>query len=57
MVKLRRPTVADDYPAVTDSNGVTWYRPVRGPGVDIAAWGWTAQRSQAHPSYEVAEEE
>lgn len=32
------------YPARTDGNGTTWYRPVDG-------YGWTSDPGQAHPSY------
>lgn len=32
------------FPARTDSNGTTWYRPVDGDG-------WTAIPEFAHPSY------
>ncbi len=32
------------YPARTDSNGVTWYRPA-----DV--YGWTSIPEFAHPSY------
>lgn len=32
------------YPARTDDNGITWYRPVDG-------FGWTSDPAQAHPSY------
>lgn len=33
------------YPARTDGNGVTWYRPADG------GEGWTALPEFAHPSY------
>jgi hypothetical protein len=33
------------YPARTDGNGTTWYRPADG-GI-----GWTSDSGQAHPSY------
>lgn len=40
-------SVAQQYPARTDTNGTTWYRPA-----DTAApWGWTADPEQAHPDY------
>lgn len=32
------------YPARTDDNGVTWYRPTD-------KYGWTSVREFAHPSY------
>ena len=32
------------YPARTDSNGTTWYRPIDG-------FGWTSDLAQAHLSY------
>ena len=40
-------TVADQYPARTDSNGTTWYRPAQ----TAQPWGWTADFAQAHPDY------
>ncbi|AXQ63245.1 hypothetical protein I5G72_gp28 [Mycobacterium phage Collard] len=43
--------VAEQYPAHTDHNGVTWFRPARDPGTDFSQWGWTSQREQAHPDY------
>ncbi|AXQ53096.1 hypothetical protein SEA_RANDO14_76 [Mycobacterium phage Rando14] len=43
--------VAEQYPARTDNNGVTWFRPARDPGLDFSQWGWTSQREQAHPDY------
>ncbi len=36
-----------EYPARTDGNGVTWYRPAQ----TDAPWGWTSDPDQAHPSY------
>ena len=46
-------TVAEQYPAVTDSNGTTWYRPERKPGEGFAQWGWTALPEHADASYGV----
>ncbi|AON96729.1 hypothetical protein SEA_GENGAR_74 [Mycobacterium phage Gengar] len=43
--------VAEQWPARTDSNGVTWFRPARDAGSDFSQWGWTSQREQAHPDY------
>lgn len=43
--------VAEAYPARTDTNGRTWYRPVRPAGVDFSQWGWTSQLKYAHPDY------
>lgn len=46
-------SIAQNYPARTDSNGTTWYRSGGGPQD-----GWTAQIEYAHPSYaEVTEPE
>lgn len=42
-------TVAQRYPARTDTNGTTWYRPVQRSAGEI--WGWTCEKSQADPSY------
>lgn len=39
------------YPARTDANGVTWYRPAQTYGVKLSMWGWTSDFSQAHPDY------
>ncbi|AHY26907.1 hypothetical protein SEA_MUFASA_83 [Mycobacterium phage Mufasa] len=47
--------VAEQYPARTDTNGRTWFRPVRPPGADVSQWGWTSQPEQAHPDYALAE--
>ncbi|AEL19722.1 hypothetical protein CL76_gp28 [Mycobacterium phage Larva] len=47
--------VAEQYPARTDDNGVTWFRPVRDAGSDFSQWGWTSQREQAHPDYRATE--
>ncbi|WP_237146503.1 PD-(D/E)XK nuclease family protein [Mycobacteroides abscessus] len=44
-------SVAEEYPARTDDNGTTWYRPVRPKGIGIDQWGWTSQPEQAHPDY------
>jgi len=44
-------SVAQQYPARTDTNGTTWYRPVRDPGMGMDQWGWTADPAQAHPDY------
>lgn len=52
-------TVAQMYPARTDGNGTTWYRPARRKLVGrdgFAAeglWGWTSQPIFADPSYGV----
>ncbi|ASR85383.1 hypothetical protein SEA_CAIN_85 [Mycobacterium phage Cain] len=43
--------VARQYPARTDANGRTWFRPVRTPGMDFSQWGWTSQPCYAHPDY------
>lgn len=43
--------ISHDYPAHTDGNGVTWYRPVRQKGQDVSQWGWTNDPKQAHPDY------
>lgn len=43
--------VAENYPAHTDSNGTTWYRPVQDPGFGVSQWGWTSDRKLAHPDY------
>ncbi|ASR85282.1 hypothetical protein I5H06_gp22 [Mycobacterium phage SirPhilip] len=43
--------VAETYPARLQSDGRTWYRPVRPAGADLSQWGWTSQREQAHPDY------
>ncbi|AOQ28932.1 hypothetical protein SEA_THYATIRA_76 [Mycobacterium phage Thyatira] len=44
-------SVAEQYPARTDSNGVTWFRPARDTGLDFSQWGWTSDPTQAHPDY------
>ncbi|QBP31665.1 hypothetical protein SEA_NIKLAS_83 [Mycobacterium Phage Niklas] len=44
--------VAEQYPAVTDASGRTWYRPVRPAGADFSQWGWTSDPAQAHPDYQ-----
>lgn len=46
-----RMNVAQQYPARTDTNGNTWYRPLRPKGFDFDQWGWTSDPSQADPSY------
>jgi hypothetical protein len=45
LVPVRRVDL--EYPARTDGNGVTWYRPAD----TDAPWGWTALAEFAHPSY------
>ncbi|QFG14129.1 hypothetical protein I5G97_gp024 [Mycobacterium phage Curiosium] len=45
-------SVADQYPARTDTNGLTWWRPVRPAGTDLSQWGWTSDPAQAHPDYD-----
>lgn len=44
-------SVAEMWPARTDTNGITWYRPAAQPGVAFSQWGWTPDPTQAHPSY------
>lgn len=44
-------TVAEQYPARTDDNDTTWYRPERRAGESMSQWGWTADPEQADPSY------
>lgn len=44
-------SVAEQFPAHTDANGNTWYRPVRDKGVGMDQWGWTSDPAQADPSY------
>lgn len=44
-------SVAQDYPARTDADGRTWYRPVRDKGMDLSQWGWTSNPAMAHPDY------
>lgn len=44
-------SVAEQYPARTDTNGNTWYRPLRPKGFDFDQWGWTSDPAQADPSY------
>ena len=46
--------VAQDFPARTDDNGNTWYRPVRDKGMDLSQWGWTSNPELAHPDYAAA---
>lgn len=43
-------TVAEQYPPVTGSNGLTWYRPAY-TGAVPQMWGWTSDPQQAHASY------
>lgn len=45
-------SVATDWPARTDSNGRTWWRPVRDPKMSFDQWGWTSDAAQAHPDYD-----
>ena len=44
-------SIAQLWPARTDTNGTTWYRPALTKGVSLQTWGWTAQPEQADPSY------
>ena len=44
-------SVAKQFPARTDSNGNTWYRPVRDKGMAHDQWGWTSNPEMADPSY------
>lgn len=44
-------SVATQFPARTDSNGNTWYRPVRDKGMAHDQWGWTSNPAMADPSY------
>ncbi|SLH42691.1 hypothetical protein [Mycobacteroides abscessus] len=46
-------SVAEEYPARTDGNGATWYRPMRPKGIAFDQWGWTSDPMQAHPDYAV----
>ncbi|QAU06500.1 hypothetical protein SEA_KISI_82 [Mycobacterium phage KiSi] len=50
-------SVAEVFPARTDAQGRTWYRPVRDAGTDLSQWGWTSQRKLAHPDYLAAADE
>ncbi|QFG11695.1 hypothetical protein SEA_GUANICA15_86 [Mycobacterium phage Guanica15] len=45
-------SIAEQYPARTDANGRTWWRPVRPAGTDLSQWGWTSDPAQAHPDYD-----
>lgn len=45
--------VAQQYPARTDDNGTTWYRPGFTGKTPPSMWGWTSQPEQAHPDYAV----
>lgn len=47
-------SVAQEFPARTDANGVTWYRPVRDAGIQLSQWGWTSNPEMAHPDYAAA---
>ncbi|WP_016886776.1 hypothetical protein [Mycobacteroides abscessus] len=47
-------SIAQQYPARTDANGNTWYRPMRPRGFDFDQWGWTSDPAQADPSYAAA---
>lgn len=49
-------TVAENFPARTDDNGRTWYRPPRRDGESMSQWGWTSDPAQADPSYVPASE-
>lgn len=44
-------TIADTYPAHTDANDITWYRPIFHGKSPPPMWGWTSQPDQAHPDY------
>lgn len=44
-------SVAEQYPARTDDNGITWYRPGFTGKTAPSMWGWTSQPDQAHPDY------
>ena len=46
--------ISEMYPARTDANGLTWYRPTPQSGL---MWGFTADPAQADASYEVSEED
>ena len=43
-------SIAERYPARTDDNGNTWYRPTPTPGL---LWGWTSSPEWADVSYGV----
>lgn len=45
-------SVAEDWPARTDTNGRTWWRPVRDAKMSFDQWGWTSDPAQAHPDYD-----
>ena len=45
--------VATQYPAVTDDNGTTWYRPAFEGASPPKMWGWTGLPEHAHPDYAV----
>ncbi|SKT21853.1 hypothetical protein [Mycobacteroides abscessus] len=44
-------SVAEQYPARTDDNRTTWYRPGFTGKTPPSMWGWTSQPEQAHPDY------
>lgn len=44
-------SVAQQYPARTDDNGTTWYRPSFAGKTPPSMWGWTSQPLHAHPDY------
>lgn len=44
-------SVAEQYPARTDTNGTTWYRPGFTGKTPPSMWGWTSDPLQAHPDY------
>ncbi|SKN10603.1 Uncharacterised protein [Mycobacteroides abscessus subsp. massiliense] len=44
-------SVAEQYPARTDTNGTTWYRPRFIGKTPPSMWGWTGHPEQAHPDY------
>jgi len=46
-------SIAVQYPARTDDNGVTWFRPQYSGKTPPMLWGWTASPNQAHPAYDV----
>jgi hypothetical protein len=45
LIPVRRVDL--EFPARTDANGTTWYRPAD----TSQPWGWTANPKFAHPSY------
>ncbi|SIB68314.1 hypothetical protein [Mycobacteroides abscessus] len=44
-------SVAEEYPARTDGNRTTWYRPGFTGKTPPSMWGWTSDPLQAHPDY------